>query len=580
MTDSLPHRLPLVPRLLRFLGRPTMQRLGTEEEQRELRVYRLLCLLAAVLMLAFGVAYQWSDTTAQDPLLYRVLLAGMALSIIGSSYGHAKVRQHFGFLVLMLLYVTTIHFIHVAALNNFAPQYTVGLLFAVPGLGVGYSASLRRITPLIWYFIFTVVLASMACYTLPNPETAPAVFIGSLSSISLAVFMVANAWIDAQKNYRASQERYQAVVEQASDGIYLLDAETLRFLDANPAYLEMSGYRREELLGLTVQDLVVDELETAVDAGLSDSEEHAHLTGWRLRRKDGSEIFVDFRIDHIRYEGREVLSVVVHDITQRRQFEERLIAAKERAEEIARFKTTLLTNMNHEIRTPLSGILGCTAVLKEEVPTEQRELVELIEESGKRLFGNLDAVLELATLDANSKQLALTTLDVEREVEMAVAPWRQQAEAAGLSFLIEKPETPFHIQFDASILRRILNHLLDNALKFTRRGHIAVRLAAVGDDFRLRVDDTGVGISDDFLPYVFEEFKQESEGASRHYEGNGLGLAITRRLVQLHGGEIRVESWKGRGTTFIATFPDAICTPEAQAPLASPLQQILLSAQG
>jgi signal transduction histidine kinase len=164
-------------------------------------------------------------------------------------------------------------------------------------------------------------------------------------------------------------------------------------------------------------------------------------------------------------------------------------------------------------------------------------------------------VLDLAQLEAGQRSARSAAIDIRDVVAGAVSVFEQQAEARGLAFTLSFPSEPVRLDTDGAALGRVVTNLVSNAVKFTDEGGVDVTLKAGADAVELRVADTGVGISAAFLPRLFEAFRQESEGEARHFEGNGLGMAITARLVELLGGTIGVESAKGAGTTFTVRLP-------------------------
>lgn len=529
----------------------------------DLQRSRLVCLLLVVLMLTFGAVYMPTDPSSRGIMWPEVSLAFTVLLTLASSYRIPYVRQHFNEALRALSYLAAAWFIVLASINDFLPNYAVGLLFIIPGIGVGYSVTLRKVWPLAAYFAVTVGAASVACVLAGGSSIAPALFIASLICISLVTLFVAASRLDAQKQFHAIEERYHAVVEQASDGIYLLDAETLAFLDANPAFCRMTGRSLADLKKCVVTDLVSAPSDTTVNpCGHSFHGRHGHLSERMLRRADGSLIYVELHIDRIRYAERDVLSVVVHDVSSRKENEERLLKAKLKAEEISSFKSSLLANMSHEIRTPLCSILGWTTVLNDELADEHRELVQLIERSGQRLHNTLDSVLELAQLDANWKKLRPVLVDAGEVVQAVAEDVRVKAETKGLDLIVQVDDEPALLRLDVACLRRVLNHVIDNAIKFTYVGAVKLKVSKVDASIRIDVQDTGVGISEEFLPSMFEEFKQESAGLTRDHEGNGLGLAISRRLVALIGGRIDVQSRRGSGSTVSIILPAEMERPE------------------
>lgn len=240
--------------------------------------------------------------------------------------------------------------------------------------------------------------------------------------------------------------------------------------------------------------------------------------------------------------------------SERLGYERELLNAKERAEEMARLKTTFLTNMSHEIRTPLTGIIGFAQILSEEITGEHSEFVTLIEQSGRRLLDTINSVLDLARLESNRMSMTLEAVDVAEEVRRTARLLTPLADRRSL-YIRAEVEDGIVCRLDKTGLNRILNNLIGNAIKFTEDGGVTVRSTRDGADCVIEVTDSGVGISGEFLPHLFDEFRQESTGADRSHEGSGMGLAITRKLVDIMGGKIFVESTKGAGSTFTVRFP-------------------------
>jgi PAS domain S-box-containing protein len=453
------------------------------------------------------------------------------------------------------------------ALHEFSADYTVWLLFSFGALGVAHSIGLDRSSLLAAFLAYAVVLASAASALTPAPMTNPFLFSGCLVCFAGVLFLALSARRLAEQDLVESEERNRAVLIQSSDGVCLVDVETYRFLDTNPAFRKMVGYSAEELRERTITELDAegeDAVETRAQellaAGESDVGERT------LRHKDGSLVKLSFSIDVISYDGHDVFCAVARDIREQKQTERALRRAKERAAETLHIKTNLLNNMSHELRTPLTGILGFADVLVEETDGKHQEHARVIAESGQRLRETIRAVMDLAGLDKESATLELQPLDLTSEVREVTDLLAPQAEERGLYLnVVEHASSPVHARVDRAAFARTLRNVVGNAIKFTERGGVTVTLDSDNgggsdsdsDDGAavVRVSDTGIGIDDAFQSHLFEEFKQESTGLGRSHEGIGIGLTITRRLVELMDGEIAVESEKGVGSTFTLRFP-------------------------
>lgn len=235
-----------------------------------------------------------------------------------------------------------------------------------------------------------------------------------------------------------------------------------------------------------------------------------------------------------------------------------LVEAKDRAEEASRLKSALLDNLSHEFRTPIAGILGIASVLHDELEDEHQEFMQLIEQSGKRLMDTLNAVLTLARLEANDFHVQPVPTNCGRLIAKVVATYQRAAEQKGLTLTCRLQEELPLARVDPEGLELIMESLLSNAVKFTDKGHISVYVRATEDVLRISVDDTGIGIGAGFLPLVYEPFKQESAGLSRQYEGNGIGLAIAKRMVDRMNGHIHAKSIVGQGSRFTVCLPRTV----------------------
>jgi len=250
----------------------------------------------------------------------------------------------------------------------------------------------------------------------------------------------------------------------------------------------------------------------------------------------------------------------VHGI-ERKRYNEELIAERDRAEEMARLKTAFLTNMTHEIRTPLSGIIGFAQVLHEELDDERQEFASHIQSAGKRLMDTINSVLDLSRLQADKASLEMRPLNASLIVEDTLKVLYPLVEGKDLDFQVHI-EPDLQASLDEKALETVVNNLVGNAVKFTESGFVRVGLTSSGRDLEFAVSDSGIGISEDFMPLLFDEFRQEYMGADRPAEGSGLGLAITSRIVDKMKGRIIVESEQGKGSTFRVLFDGAMAPTE------------------
>jgi signal transduction histidine kinase len=234
---------------------------------------------------------------------------------------------------------------------------------------------------------------------------------------------------------------------------------------------------------------------------------------------------------------------------------DQLQVANVRLQEAVTLKDEFLATTSHELRTPITAILGYASILREEIPADYHEFVDIIEKSGQRLMSTLNSLLDLAKLRAGTMEVSSDLIDLAVLLDKIVETHRPSAVAKGVTIELRVETEDPHAYSDEYAATKAFDSLLNNAIKFTEQGGVEVSLVDEGDSLTVHIADTGVGIDKDFLPALFDEFRQESGGLARTHLGNGLGLAIAERIVDLLGGSIEVQSEKGKGSTFTVILP-------------------------
>ncbi len=384
-------------------------------------------------------------------------------------------------------------------------------------------------------------------------------------SLSLMVELVASYMVRTrtEEMIRSSEKRFRTLIQKSSDVITILDSEG-KIIYVAPSVQKTLGYCEEDLLGKPALDFIHNEDMAEVRDSFRRMMEQADeeiMLECRCLHKNGNWIHLE-SIGTNLMEEPTISGVIINsrDISDRKRYQQELIQAKETAESMSRVKTALLANMSHEMRTPLTGVLGFASILESELPEgEAREMAVRISASGHRLMETIESVLDLVKLEADKVRVQPERVNLIDEVSRSVNLHARPAGHKDLGLEVKSDIEELLVDVDRQLFGRILYNLLSNAIKYTDAGLVEVTVATerdLLDEWALvHVRDTGIGISTEFLPRVFDEFQQESSGYSRKYEGTGLGLTISRKLAKILGGSISVQSKKGQGSTFTLRIP-------------------------
>lgn len=236
---------------------------------------------------------------------------------------------------------------------------------------------------------------------------------------------------------------------------------------------------------------------------------------------------------------------------------EELRTAKELAEEMNRLKTNFLSNMSHEIRTPINGILGLSQVIEMETENDEiKDYAHLQQQSGHRLLNTITSILELSRIESQRSQLKLKVIDVNKLIQECILHLEGLARSKKIAFSFNPSAEKLQCLSDETMLYQVINNVVGNAIKFTDKGEVSISTQRrEGNRVSITVKDTGIGISEEFLPRIFNSFEQESTGRSRSHEGSGLGLSISKKYIELLEGEILIESKKNQGSIFEIILP-------------------------
>ncbi len=389
-----------------------------------------------------------------------------------------------------------------------------------------------------------------------------------------------------------SREQFRLLVELAPVGMVLTSLDNI-ITQVNISFCETTGYSSEELIHLPISNITYSDdwiKEQYLNKRLLDNDvndltdwpesakedwEHKLMLNKKMLSEDLSDIYFEKRFVH--KSGKIIYAIVksillrdrqgrplnfvnqIIDISERKKVEKELIRAKDKAEESDRLKSAFLAQMSHEIRTPLNVILNVTPIISDELAAlkdeELNTLMESMDSAGKRLQRTIDLILNLSSIQSGNYEADFEVINAEKHMEKLIKELKPLALEKGLKINFECTSDSAFISADAYTFNQIFQNLIGNAIKYTKRGHIDVKIFdnPNGKVF-LSVKDTGVGISENYLDNIYKPFSQEDVGQKREFEGNGLGLALVKKYVELNKADIKVDSIKNVGSTFTVIF--------------------------
>ncbi|QQS37463.1 MAG: PAS domain S-box protein [Ignavibacteriales bacterium] len=369
----------------------------------------------------------------------------------------------------------------------------------------------------------------------------------------------------AQKAIDESEKKYRFIADNTLDIMWQMDMDLfIRYV--NPAITTTLGYTPEEHINTSLAQLTtkqqLDRLKDIIIRTVQANDfNRGVILESELFHKNGNLVPVEIHASLLKDEKGKPAGIqgTTRDITERKKAEAELIKAKEKAEEANRLKSGFLAAMSHEIRTPLNAILGFNYVLKEIFFSKSAANIQkyftYVEEAGKRLLTTISAILDLSRIEANEFSVNLTRIFIGKSVVDTLNICKILADDKGLSVKSDLPDPDFYVRADEYCLNGVLTNVLNNAIKYSDKGTIKITIERNHQFGICKIADEGIGMSEEYQKHLFETFSQENMGWNRKYEGSGLGLALTKRYIELMEGQISIQSKKNLGTTVTIKIP-------------------------
>ena len=363
---------------------------------------------------------------------------------------------------------------------------------------------------------------------------------------------------EAQKNLLESEARYRALIQNNTSVMMLFDPLTGEIVEVNEAACTFYGLTEKELKNTCIFDvntLEKDEIREQVKK-LQSGEKNYFV--FKHRTANGLIKDVELYTGKMNYRGRELYFSVIHDITDKLQLQRDLIGAKEKAEESDKLKSAFLANMSHEIRTPMNAIIGFAQLLNDTDITQEeiKQYIKIINQSGVQLLELIDDIIKISQIEAGIININYQQTKLSSLLQEIYALFSLTVKQKGIKLRLDLPKDPVvFFNTDPARLKQILINLLSNAIKFTQEGEVCFGYKYEGNLITFFVKDTGIGIDADHHQLIFDRFMQAPQNKNKLYGGTGIGLSISKALVEKMQGKIWLTSELGKGTNFYFTLP-------------------------
>ncbi len=384
------------------------------------------------------------------------------------------------------------------------------------------------------------------------------VFKDKISELNFEINQRKKAEISLQK----SEEQFRLVFQNAPIGIVIISVEG-KIISVNRSFCDTIGFEREEIIGIPIKYIFEqNDLEGFSEEGFDlDGNPVADInTEKMLLKKEGKEIHVIVKSVSVLDENGKVKHYVMQllDISEIKRVQKELVVALNKAEESDRLKSAFLAQMSHEIRTPLNVILTSIPLIADEISSEDEDLkiiLDSVKSAGRRLQRTIDMILSMSSVQSGNYKATIEKFDIVPDLQNMVREFKSLSDDKGLKLKLSHDDESAFIIADRYTVNQVFQNLINNAIKYTLKGYVEVYIKNLKNNtVKVEIRDSGIGMSEEYLQRMFTPFSQEDAGYKREFEGNGLGLALVKKYIELNRAEISVESEKNIGSVFSVTF--------------------------
>ena len=363
----------------------------------------------------------------------------------------------------------------------------------------------------------------------------------------------------AVKKLQESELRYKSLFEDNYAIKLLIDPVTFAIVDANPAACSFYGWSKEEFKKKTLQDFTVDDFATVtknINTTLIQKRNHLEI---QHKLTTGEIKDVEIYSGPIKFAEKELIYSIIHDITDRKIVSNQLVEAKEAAERANQLKDAFIANISHEIRTPLNGILGMSSLLRESleehITEDDIDFFNGIDRASKRIIRTVEMILNFSRLQIGDFPITFKEININKLLTDLVKDYKPTFSSKLLQLEYINSIGDVNVFIDEYSISQTIGNLLDNAFKYTRKGHVKVKLYKNSNNYVcIDIQDSGIGISEEYLQNIFKPYTQEEIGYNRSFEGVGLGLSLVKKYVEINHVSISVISKKDVGSIFTVEF--------------------------